>query len=270
MMLNKEKYGLRDLIEKSEENQLTDDEKHLLDDFIRHEYNMSSWDTSEMGLKGAVSAAIYSKIKLKSLKRSSRKYYKYLAAASIILIMALGILIKNPIQVNQDITITTASKADSVRLNDGSIVYLAANSVFKYPKFFASEIRSVSLTKGDAFFKVAKDPHHPFIITSGGIKTRVLGTSFHIGLHHNECKVTVVTGKVNVSSSEESVNLLPDEEVVFTPAGLRKQKVTDNFLYSWYKKDVELNSVSLKKVFTILNLKIWRFFFSRKRSHPKN
>ena len=254
-MLNEDKFSLKELIEKSEEHKITEDERHLLDDFLKHEYNTSSWDDSLMGSKDAVSSAIYSKIKLKSLKKSTGHYYKYAAAASIILIISLGIVFKKPIDVNNDITVKTASTSDSVRLSDGSTVYLAANSVFKYPKFFKGDLRSVSLTKGDAFFKVSKDPNHPFIITSGDIKTRVLGTSFHIGLHNKECKVTVVTGKVNVSSREEAVNLIPNEEVVFTPDGIRKQKVADAFLYTWYKKDVELINVPLEKVFTILKLK---------------
>ena len=263
-MLKKDNYSLRELIEKSEENQLPQEAEHLLDDFMKQEYNTSQWDALQMGPKDAVSAAIYAQIKVKTLKRSKRHYYKYAAAASIILMTSLVILIKKPESDFKEITITTDSTADSVRLNDGTLVYLAANSTFKYPKIFSGKTRPVSLTKGDAFFKVAKDHNHPFIIHSNGIKTRVVGTSFHIGLHNNGCKVTVVTGKVNVSSSEESVNLIPNEEVVFTAAGLRKQKVADAFLYSWYKKDVELNNVSLEKVLTILNFKYGVTF------HPRN
>jgi ferric-dicitrate binding protein FerR (iron transport regulator) len=56
---------------------------------------------------------------------------------------------------------------------------------------------------GEAFFEVAQDAAHPFIIHSGGVTTRVLGTSFNVKSYpgQSDIRVMVVSGKVAVSDS---------------------------------------------------------------------
>nr|WP_068889932.1 FecR family protein [Pedobacter panaciterrae] len=254
-MRKKKIHYLRHLTEQSEKNQISEAEKNLLEDFLKKEFDDAEWDSAKMGSKETVSAEIFKKIKAyNTVKKSFTKYYKYAAAACIVLMLGLGILLKSRVDI-KDITITTASATDSVKLNDGTLVYLAANSVFKYPEHFEGKLRSVALIKGNAFFKVSKDPQHPFIITSANIKTRVLGTSFHISLDKGRSSVTVITGHVRVSTGQQITYLEPNERAVFTTAGLRKQKVSDVSLYSWYKKDIDLSDVTLDKVFTLLSFK---------------
>jgi ferric-dicitrate binding protein FerR (iron transport regulator) len=254
-MTKKKIHYLRYLTEKREKNEISEAEKNLLEDFLKKEYDNAEWDSTKMGSKETVSADIFKKIKTRSAVKSSfTKYYKYAAAACIVAILGLGILLKSRVDV-KDITITTLAATDSVKLSDGSLVYLAANSVFKYPEQFNGETRSVILLKGNAFFKVSKDPHHPFIITSANIKTRVLGTSFHISLDKGRSSVTVITGHVRVSLDKQMTYLEPNERAVFTTSGIKKQSVSDMSLYSWYKKDIDLNDVTLHKIFTLLNFK---------------
>jgi len=254
-MTKKKIHYLRDLTEKSEKNEISEAEKNLLEDFFKKEYDNAEWDSAKMGSKETISAEIFKKIKTHStIKNAFAKYYKYAAAACIVLMLGLGILLKSRVDV-KEITVTTLSATDSVKLNDGSLVYLAANSVFKYPEQFNDKTRSVTLLKGNAFFKVSKDPHHPFIITSANIKTRVLGTSFHISLDKGMSSVTVITGHVRVSSDQQITYLEPNERAVYTASGLKKQSVSDMWLYSWYKKDIDLDNVTLHKIFTLLNFK---------------
>lgn len=254
-MTKKKIHYLRHLTEKSEKNGISEAEKNLLEDFFKKEFDNAEWDSTKMGSKENVSAEIFKNIKAHgAVKKSFAIYYKYTAAACIVLMLGVGILLKSRVDI-KDITVTTASAADSVKLNDGTLVYLAANSVFKYPEQFNSKTRSVTLLKGNAFFKVTKDPKHPFIITSASIKTRVLGTSFHISLDKGRSSVTVITGHVRVSSDKQITYLEPNERAVFTTSGLKKQRVSDMSLYSWYKKDIDLNNVNLHKVFTLLNFK---------------
>ncbi|WP_214227390.1 FecR family protein [Pedobacter sp. B4-66] len=254
-MTKKKIHYLRYLTEKREKNEISEAEKNLLEDFLDKEFENAEWDSAKMGSKEAVSAEIFRKIKTNNpVKKSLVNYYKYAAVACIVLMLGLGIMLKSGVDV-KDITVTTLSATDSVKLNDGSLVYLAANSVFKYPEQFNGETRSVTLLKGNAFFKVSKDPHHPFIITSANIKTKVLGTSFHISLDKGRSSVTVITGHVQVSSDKQITYLEPNERAVFTTSGLKKQSVSDMRLYSWYKKDIDLSDVTLHKIFTLLNFK---------------
>lgn len=255
-MTKKEIHYLEHLIEKTEKETISEAEQKLLDDFLKHEYNLAEWDAAQMGLKKTVSANIYNNIKKKShMKKSFSSYYKYAVAATVAIVIGAGLLLK-PTGAIKEITFATNSVTDSVKLKDGTTVYLAANSTFKYPEHFEGNLRSVSLLKGNAFFKVAKDAAHPFVITSADIKTKVLGTSFHISLEKEKSSVTVITGHVKVSSKDQVAFLKPNENVVFTQSGgLKKAKADDIWLYDWYKQDIQLDDVTLDKVFTLLNFK---------------
>lgn len=238
---------------------MTKNNKNLLDEFFRQEYDKAVWDEKEMGEKERIQSAIYAKIKSRSnppqLIKRYGSFYKYAAAASIAVIFLLGVLYANKTYSTKELVLNTLASPDSVVLKDGTKVYLAAHSSFKYPESFEGKNRLVTLTKGNAFFKVAKDPAHPFIVSSAAIKTKVLGTSFHISLKKEISTVTVVTGKVNVYTNKQSINLIPDEQAVFTSAGLIKRSTQDKSLYYWYNKDLKLDNVSIEKVFTVLNFK---------------
>lgn len=247
-------HYLEHLVEKEEKGTITEAESRLLESFFSDEYQRAEWDGEQMGKKAAVSAEIYTQIKKRAhFTKSWTSYIKYAAAALVALTVGAGILLNAKIN-PKAITLSTAANIDSVKLVDGSTVYLAAHSSFRYPQHFTHNIRAVTLLKGNAFFKVAKDHKHPFIITSGAITTKVLGTSFHIGLNNDKTSVTVVTGRVKVASGTQVAFLKPNESAEFTAAkGLSKMRANQAFMYNWYQKDIELNNVSLGQVFTLLN-----------------
>ncbi|GAA4208902.1 hypothetical protein GCM10022289_33490 [Pedobacter jeongneungensis] len=91
---------------------------------------------------------------------------------------------------------TGDNQKDSVLLVDGSKVTLAENSVVKYPQKFAASSREISLIHGKAFFKIAKDPKHPFSVLMGESKVKVLGTSFNINYQKGKIDLDVKTGRV--------------------------------------------------------------------------
>src|SRR5690606_22184900 len=66
-----------------------------------------------------------------------------------------------------------------LHLPAGSTVILNKNSELGYDDDFGTEIREVRLT-GEAFFDVEHDPDHPFIVKTGDVNTRVLGTAFNV------------------------------------------------------------------------------------------
>lgn len=103
-------------------------------------------------------------------------------------------------------------------LPDSSHIWLNAGSSVDYPAAFAPSERTVSL-HGEAFFEVRPDASRPFVIRTGALHTRVVGTSFNIKAYPEDSSivVSVVTGKVNVGnvSSKTSVDLSPDEQAVY-------------------------------------------------------
>lgn len=85
-----------------------------------------------------------------------------------------------------------------VLLPDSSVVFLGADSKLSFPEKFTGDVREVKL-EGSAFFEVTKNPQKPFIIHTGTVQTKVLGTSFKIDAFAGRpVTVAVATGKVRV------------------------------------------------------------------------
>lgn len=102
-----------------------------------------------------------------------------------------------------------------ITLPDSSMVYLGAGSSIRFPEQFAGNERTVMLS-GEAFFEITKDSKRPFVIHTGKIQTRVLGTSFKITAFKGDpLSVEVATGKVQVSRQENSK--IVAELAVLTP-----------------------------------------------------
>ena len=257
-MIKRIKHSLEYLIDKSSRNKTSEAEENLLNNFALSEYQNSNWDESSMGNSVEVSKNIYDGIQLRIVHKKTfnfNPYLKYMAAASILFLAGLGFFFKPDFAKEKQLSFKTSSNPKSIKLSDGSKIYLAANSSFQYPEKFEGDERKVVLLKGNAFFEIAKDKKHPFIITSGELKTRVVGTSFHIQMSKSKCEVIVVTGKVNVTSKGQSVDLVPNEEALFESQKLTKQLADKSFLVNWYNTDVTLDQTTLKHVITILQYK---------------
>lgn len=90
-------------------------------------------------------------------------------------------------------------------LSDSTRVWLNGDSELEFPVSFVKQERGVTL-RGEAYFEVAKDAEHPFVVKTKGLNTRVLGTSFNVKAYDNEpeTSTTLLSGSVEVS--------LPGEE----------------------------------------------------------
>lgn len=124
------------------------------------------------------------------------RIWMYSAAA----VFLVGIFLMKDIVIDAlrfENTIVTASEIKDISLTDGSIITLSKNSEFRYPqKIHTAAQRKVNL-EGQAFFDVAKDPAHPFIISTSDVEIKVLGTSFNVKSQADgSVEVIVVTGKV--------------------------------------------------------------------------
>lgn len=109
----------------------------------------------------------------------------------------------------------------NILLSDGSRVQLDPGSTLHFPKKFTSKQRIVKLI-GNGFFEIEKDPDKPFLVYTGTIRSRVLGTSFRV--KHDPSggaiEVSVVTGKVMVEkviSNDKVDSIQESAKVVLTP-----------------------------------------------------
>ena len=103
----------------------------------------------------------------------------------------------------------------TITLPDGSQIKLNAESSLTFESDFGEKNRIVSLS-GEAFFEVRRDVEMPFIIRTGKLQTKVLGTSFDVRSYESEgnIQVVVVTGEVEVSDSLGTAVILNPKEVL--------------------------------------------------------
>lgn len=93
---------------------------------------------------------------------------------------------------------TDIGEQRTVTLVDGSVVELNAKSRIKVR--YSDHERAIDLMQGQALFRVAKDPSKPFIVDSGGIHVRAVGTQFDVYKKNAGTVVTVVEGRVAVTA----------------------------------------------------------------------
>ena len=74
---------------------------------------------------------------------------------------------------------TPRGKDCHLTLSDGTRVWMNADSRLEFPEQFSGSRRTVRLY-GEAYFEVAKDRRHPFVVETDFLTTTVLGTSFNV------------------------------------------------------------------------------------------
>lgn len=100
-----------------------------------------------------------------------------------------------------------------LELSDGTIVHVNAGSTLKFPvRFIAGQVREVELS-GEAYFEVARNEEAPFIVSTNGIKTEVLGTKFNVSSYTDDpfSEVVLVEGSVGVFKNKERFNKDTDQ-----------------------------------------------------------
>ncbi|KRD10326.1 iron dicitrate transport regulator FecR [Flavobacterium sp. Root901] len=205
------------------------------------------------------------KNELRQIKKSNKVIFlqtKYwAAAASVMLLIGLSFFIyqKSITNIETRQYAVKLGEHAKITLSDGTQIWLNAGSILKYPKEFKSDTREVYLT-GEAFFDVAKDKKHPFIIHTDKMDTKVLGTSFNVQAYPDQTtqEVSVLTGRVNVKSTvtEENVYVTPGQKVIFKSKNNKLQAFKDvpvNTISLWRKNIIVFEDTPLPEVVATIN-----------------
>lgn len=177
-----------------------------------------------------------------------------LAAASVILAAASLLILNMPSTAKPETDIDIASndvfsstyttevgQRSMVNLPDGSVVNLNTNSELMVR--FTNNHRNVTLTRGEAFFQVAKDTAAPFSVAAGTNSVTAVGTAFNVEINAARAvEVTVTEGRVQLdrigepkiqsavaeSDTPASVFLSHGEKVIVSESGLRSAVAKSN------------------------------------------
>ncbi len=146
----------------------------------------------------------------RAIQMKSNRLIRWISkAAAIIIIPVLAFLfytISENSRLTNQITIVSVDSLEViapvgsrtvVELTDGSVVHLNYGSRIKYPQNFSGETRSVVLT-GEGYFEVSHNPDKPFVVTTGQLDVKAVGTIFNVNAYpeNNGIATTLVEGKV--------------------------------------------------------------------------
>jgi hypothetical protein len=141
-----------------------------------------------------------------------------------------------------------------VVLADGSQVHLNAFSRLRFPFAFNGNTREVYL-EGEAYFNIAPDAAHPFIVHTGTIDTKVLGTAFNINAYTDSLVVTsLVQGSVSTARRHETPVLLkPGMETVYAAGHSQSLRAFDeNITLGWRKGEYAYYNQSLSSLDAVI------------------
>lgn len=150
---------------------------------------------------------------------------------------------------NQQLVIPRGGE-NTVILSDGTTVHLNAGSKLTYPVCFGGKSRTV-LLEGEAYFDVARDEKHPFVVQTRFGEVTVLGTAFNINAYNDAsaCYTTLVNGKVRFSiPNQKTITLSPGEQAVASAGGVKKRSVNLEEYTGWVSGMYIFNNRSLEEI----------------------
>lgn len=177
-----------------------------------------------------------------------RKVYRLalrtIGQAAAVLLVALGVHFYHITQKTPDIVAQSetslfvpAGQRVSITLEDGTVVWLNAQTQITYPTAFAGQERRVKI-EGEAYFDVARDTERPFIVSTRDAEMTVLGTEFNVYSYPEESvsRISLVEGSLLVSQAAnpaQTIQLKPSEEVTIAGSSMQLGTISNSDYFLW-------------------------------------
>jgi len=183
---------------------------------------------------------------------SKRKSFSRIAAVLVpafILISVLGFYYFVP--GFGRLTAYKAEKKEQIQLPDGSDITLKKGSTLLVVRDLKGKNRKVKLA-GEAYFEVAKDRKHPFVVAIAGVDVEVLGTAFNLENNGKEVRIHVTRGVVRFSHKQDEILVHKGEEAVFDGKRVYKTDIRDENFMSWKTGVMNFNNADVKDIFSVI------------------
>jgi transmembrane sensor len=133
---------------------------------------------------------------------------------------------------------TGSGQRMTIVLADGSRVTLAPRSRLDVSREFGERERSVRL-RGEAYFDVSPKAGAPFVVRTGEITTRVLGTTFDIRRYDTDptVQVAVMTGRVITHNRRGSTVMVPGMVAQLTDSSVGTRMISGVNDYAGWTED---------------------------------
>lgn len=91
---------------------------------------------------------------------------------------------------------TEKGQLRTVTLDDTSVMTLDTATTVQVA--YSADRRDVTMLRGQAFFKVAKDKSRPFVVLAGDRRVTAIGTAFDVRMDRGRVRVSLIEGRVTV------------------------------------------------------------------------
>jgi transmembrane sensor len=138
-----------------------------------------------------------------------------------------------------------------VILPDGSKVWLNSVSTLNYPSSFKKQKERIVQLSGEAYFEVAKDRSHPFIVKTDKQVVTVLGTHFNINSYPDEpaVKTTLAEGRIMVSTSTANTKfLIPGQQAILKNDALSVKEADIEEALAWKSGYFRFNDEKIQSI----------------------
>ena len=270
-----DKIYYKELIEKYFDGNITDAEIKELSDWIKNDRHLQNWweeefSKSDAGINPVLRDKLFARIKEQTQgkeetqgKENSRtiRMNPWKWAAAIVLPICIAFFTYYLIDSSQTVGAPFIVKADkgdkaTIELPDGTNVVLNSASQLSYLNNFGENVRRVQLN-GEAYFKVAHDEKHPFVVQIGDLEVKVLGTSFNVSAYEDSRDVTVVLleGKVGVYVQATSHIMKPGDKIEYNKVThkITTTQVHPNDYIEWTKGNMYFEKESLENIMKTLS-----------------
>lgn len=138
----------------------------------------------------------------------------------------------------------------TLMLADGTKIIANSRTIVRYPKRFDGECREVYV-KGEAYFDVAHDAEHPFLVHSDNFRVKVLGTKFNVNNYDaSDSQVVLVQGSVELkTTNNDRVRMKPNELVNLQEGGFAEKRLVNTDEYTcWMQGMINLDGEGIESV----------------------
>lgn len=147
--------------------------------------------------------------------QKSRGVWRYMPWAAVLAGVFVALIYLLGSKGEQSVEYRTGfAESMEIKLEDGSVVLLNANSELRFSKSYAQQKERKVFLSGEAFFKVARtEDHKSFTVsTEGRAMIQVLGTEFNVSSRRKNLSVYLQSGKVKLQVESNEVILQPGEK----------------------------------------------------------
>ena len=152
-------------------------------------------------------------------RQRANRYRIWMAAATVAMLIAMSGWLYNIVSDSEPAFIVASNNTgivQKVTLPDVTIINLNTCSRLTYPESFSGKSREVFLD-GEAYFDVAHDKRHPFIVRAGELKIRVLGTKFNVNASTlvPQITATLIEGSIEAVTGKKNILMKPNQQLKY-------------------------------------------------------